>query len=166
MCGICSECHLVLGVGAGAGWLCLETRAPRGPHVDTWTGDAATPPLTFTHMQGHTRRVVHPLQDVKTHTPLVWSHHRVTHTRPHVHVYVPTDMVMGRSQHPPTYVCGDICTIRCRCRHTHTHSHGLRDVHPPVSTHASHSLHVHSQVASNLPPYDQLSAQVRTEDED
>lgn len=138
---------------------------PRGPtrgHLDGGRGHTSA----HVHMHAGTHSQGRPPTSgsENTHPPCMVTSQGNTHTstRP----YVPTDMVMGRSQHPPTYVCGDICTIRYRCRHTHSHSHGLRDVHPPVSTYASHSLHVHSQVVSNLPPYNQLSAQVRTEDED
>ena len=155
------------GCGGGSRVALPGNTCPPGPtrgHLDGGRSDTSA--HVHTHAGTHSQGRPPTSGRENTHASCMVTSQGNTHTRPHVHVYVPTDMVMGRSQHPPTYVCGDICTIRCRCRHTHTHSHGLRDVHPPVSTHASHSLHVHSQVASNLPPYDQLSAQVRTEDED
>ena len=122
-----------MGVGAGAGRLCPETRGcgpMTAPGGRMWTpGRGMWPHLSS---RSHTcRDTLTGREHTHTHS-LLWSHHRVTHIHPHVHVYVLTDMVRSRSQHPPTYVCGDICTIKYSHRvHTHT-VHGLRDVHPPV----------------------------------
>lgn len=135
------RCSTTRSRGAGSAtscWVWGEGRAALPGN--TWMRPHDCPGAARGHLDGgrghtsarvHTRAGTHS-RGVNTHTPpLLWSHHRVTRTRPHVRVYVPTDMVTGRSQHPPTYVCGDICTIKYRCR-AHTRSHGLRAEHPPV----------------------------------
>lgn len=165
------RCSTTRSRGAGSATLCWVWGEGRAALPgNTWMRPHDCPGAARGHLDGgrghtsarvHTRAGTHS-RGVNTHTPpLLWSHHRVTRTRPHVRVYVPTDMVTGRSQHAPTYVCGDICTIKYRCRaHTHgpmasePNTHLLAGANAP----ASHSLHVHSRVASNLPPYDQLSA--------
>ena len=100
---------------------------PGGPHMDTWMW----PHLSS---RSHTcRDTLTGREHTHTHThthSLLWSHHRVTHIHPRAHVYVLTDMVRGRSQHPPTYVCGDICTIKYS-RRVHTHSPWPQR-HPPT----------------------------------
>lgn len=128
-------------------------------HVDaaprTALGRTGTPGRgTWPHSaRVHTRAGTHP-RGVNTHThSLLWSHHSNTHTvHTSVHTF-PTDMVISEPNIPPL-MCGDICTIKYRCR-AHTRSYWL----PYRNTHllagaspASHSLHVHSRVASNLSP--------------
>lgn len=80
LCGVCSEHHIVLGLGQR----CPETRGSchmTARSLDARTGDAVTPQLTLTHTHGHTHWVILPVHEVKTHRRmLTWSCHRGTQT--------------------------------------------------------------------------------------